>query len=91
MKTLIIILTALLLLGCASPYQGQLDGLNAAYQRGDISASDYQARVNELIALDLQRRQAISNAFFTSSSYFQNQQYLNQMRQPQTIYLYNRY
>lgn len=57
------ILAALLLSACASPYQGQANLLNQAYQNGQISANDYQARMTELQALDLQRRQAVSQAF----------------------------
>lgn len=60
---LLVVLFILLFSGCISPYQGQANALTAAYQRGEISANDYQARINELQALDLQRRQAVAQAW----------------------------
>ena len=57
------ILAALLLSACVSPYQGQANLLNQAYQNGQISANDYQARMTELESLDLQRRQANAQAW----------------------------
>jgi len=51
MKTLVIIFL-LLIAGCMTPLQRQSQALNAAYQRGEISASDYYARMNELEAIN---------------------------------------
>lgn len=48
---------------CVSPYQGQANALTQAYQRGEISANDYNARMTDLQALDLQRRQAVAQAW----------------------------
>lgn len=44
-----------------SPYQGQADALNAAYQAGQISANDYHARMAEIQRLDFENRQAAFN------------------------------
>jgi len=83
MKLKILLFTVgILLTSCASPYQYQANLLTQAYQRGEISTSDYHARINELQSLELQRRTAASQAFFNYSQGVREQQYLRQMRQP---------
>ena len=82
-KLLVLLLSAFFLVSCASPYQPQAQALQQAYINGEISTNDYHARLTELQALDLRRRQMIIQSF-------QNQQYLYQMRQPRTYYLYPR-
>jgi hypothetical protein len=44
-----------LISACASPYQAQRDAIKASYQRGELKANDYYARMNELEALELQQ------------------------------------
>lgn len=98
MKTLILCLSLILLIAaCASPYQGQANALTQAYQNGQISANDYQARMTELQALDLQRRQAIAAYWQQGCQNLANNQYRRsdqqaaimnsyQLRQPSTTY-----
>lgn len=66
---LILTIICLTICACVSPYQGQANALNQAYQRGQISASDYHARMTELRALDFQQRQAADQA---TQQIFQN-------------------
>ena len=63
MKTLIVILSLVFVLGCSNPYKAQFEALQTSYQQGEISANDYFSRLNELQALDLQQRQALAQAF----------------------------
>ncbi|RPI49083.1 MAG: hypothetical protein EHM49_10515 [Deltaproteobacteria bacterium] len=84
----------LMLSGCAgpSPFKPQADALKVSYEKGELSASDYHARMNELYGLELQRRMAISQAWGQFGNNMQNQfmqqQMINQMNRPQTIWLY---
>ena len=83
MMTLISMISLVLLTGCetVSPYQQQADQLQQAYNAGLISANDYYTRLNELQALDLQRRQAMASAFMQAN--YQNQQWQMQQQQLQ--------
>lgn len=65
-KTLSVIFTQIFtviimlgLSGCASPYKGQIDALNASYEAGRISSNDYQIRMAELKRLELENAQAM--------------------------------
>lgn len=70
MKKLLLCLLPLLLasvLGCAGdPIRRQSLILDAAYQRGEISASDYYARKNELLAIKSQKQAIIGAAIIKS-------------------------
>ncbi len=72
-KFLVLTIICLATCACVSPYQGQANALNQAYQRGQISTSDYHARMNELQALDLQYRQATDQAMQQSFQNMANQ------------------
>jgi hypothetical protein len=62
MKTILFLIVLLAFLGCASPYQKQAQELRRAYLNGELSANDYFLRLNELQALDQQRRARIADA-----------------------------
>ena len=56
-----LLILCLSMAACVSPYQGQANALTQAYQRGEISANDYFARMNELKSLELQRQQLLGS------------------------------
>lgn len=72
MKTLIIAILALITIGCTSSYR-------AAYDRGEITAA-------QMYQLELQNRQAMSQAFSQAGQYFQNQDAINRMNQPVIVW-----
>lgn len=84
----LLVLVALALTSCVSPYQGQANALTQAYQKGEISSSDYHARINELQALDLQRRMAIQRGFQNLSNNLQQQQLIQQQQSQNNMMLY---
>jgi len=74
MKNLFILaIISLAICSCVSPYQGQANALNRAYQQGRISTSDYHARMTELQNLDLQSRQAADQSIQQSFQNMANQ------------------
>lgn len=80
MKLPLILLSLLLVFGCANPYKPQFEALRTAYLNGEISANDYFSRLNELQALDLQRRQALARAFSQAGYHLGNA--ANKINQP---------
>ena len=74
---------------CASPYHSQAKALQEAYQNGNISTSDYHARMNELQALDLQWRQNQQQSLNQFNAQMQRQQQQRQANQQQVYNSWN--
>lgn len=90
MKTCLVLIIAIMVMaGCVSPYRTQAQAMQAAYQRGEITADQFYSGISQLEALELQRRQAVSQAFFQAGANVQRQEAINQLNRPQSIYLYN--
>jgi len=88
MKTVLLIVFLCLIAGRASPYAAQVNDLQQMYNAGQISASDYHSRLNEINSLEQQHRAQAVQQFQTGMQIWQQQQMINQRNQPQTIYLY---
>ncbi len=78
----------LFIVACASPYQAQKEAIKASYQRGELKANDYYARMNELEALEQQQNwlaQQSHNAWIAERQrqeiIDQNQKLLDRQRQ----------
>jgi hypothetical protein len=76
MKKLLAIIVLLMVMAASScgpsAIQHQSDALDQAYQSGEISASDYYARKNELLAIQQQKKAAIGSAVILQQGLRQN-------------------
>jgi hypothetical protein len=80
MKLSLILLSLIVVFGCANPYKAQFEALQTSFNNGEISANDYFSRLNELQALDLQRRQNLAQAFSQAGYHLGNA--ANKINQP---------
>lgn len=62
------ILTAVFLVSCASPYQAQMQAVYNARMTGNMSESEYRARMNDLHVADAGWQQQTANNAATAAA-----------------------
>ena len=62
LRPLGLLLTAVFLVSCASPYQAQMQAVHNAYASGNMSESEYRQRMNDLSIADAGWQQQNANA-----------------------------